>query len=350
MSRSASLSHAPAALLLAALLCASAGAVAQGKYPGIGRPATPAEVKAWDTDVRSDFTGLPKGSGSAKKGEEVWDAKCASCHGTFAESNEVFPPIVGGTTAEDIKNGRVAGLAKSNEGRTTLMKLSRISTLWDYIHRSMPWTAPRSLSVEETYAVTAYILALGRIVPEDFVLSDANMAEVQARLPNRNGTTTAHGLWTVKGRPDVKNTACMKDCPTEAKVMSQLPAHARDAHGNIAEQNRVVGPVRGAVTVRAAAGAAAPVATAAPAASADRIMAEKNGCLACHGVDNKIVGPGFKEIAARYKDAGGSEAKLAAKIKAGGAGTWGAIPMPPHPGMKDEDINSLVKWILGGAR
>lgn len=348
MSRSASVI---ASLLLATLAGLAGSALAQGKYSGIGRPATPAEIKAWDTDVRADFTGLPKGSGSARKGEEIWDAKCASCHGTFGESNEVFPPIVGGTTAEDIKNGRVAGLAKSNEGRTTLMKLSRISTLWDYIHRSMPWTAPRSLSVDEVYAVTAHILALGRIVPEDFVLSDANMAEVQARLPNRNGTTTAHGLWSVKGRPDVRNTACMKDCPTQARLLSELPAHARDAHGNIADQNRGVGPVRGAVTVRVgAAGAAAPAVPAASATSAARSLAEKNGCMACHGIGNKIVGPGFTEIAARYKAEAGAEGKMANKIKVGGAGAWGAVPMPPHPGMKDEDLRSLAQWILGGAR
>ena len=349
MSRSAELLRAGAALLMAGL---AGVAWAQGKYPGIGRAATPAEVRAWDTDVRADFTGLPKGSGSARRGEEIWDAKCASCHGTFGESNEVFPPIIGGTTAEDIKKGRVASLAKSNEGRTTLMKLSRISTLWDYIHRSMPWTAPRSLSVDDTYAVVAHILALGRIVPEDFVLSDANMAEVQDRLPNRHGTYTDHGLWSVKGKPDVKNTACMKDCPAPGNVTSRLPEHARDAHGNIADQNRLIGPVRGAVTVRTAAGgttAAAPQAAAAPAASALRSLADKHGCMACHGVDRRLVGPGFTEIAARYKGDAGAEARMFAKVKTGGAGAWGSVPMPPHPDMKDEDIRSLVKWILGGA-
>ena len=83
---------------------------AQDKYPGIGRTATPAEINAWDIDVRPDFTGLPPGSGSVAKGQEVWEAKCASCHGTFGESNEVFSPLVGGTTVEDIKIGRVKAL------------------------------------------------------------------------------------------------------------------------------------------------------------------------------------------------------------------------------------------------
>src|SRR5262252_589804 len=70
-------------------------------YEGVGRPATPAEIAAWDIDVRPDFKGLPPGSGSVQQGQKVWDAKCASCHGTFGESNEVFTPLVGGTTAED---------------------------------------------------------------------------------------------------------------------------------------------------------------------------------------------------------------------------------------------------------
>src|SRR5512134_1556210 len=107
------------ALALAVLLCAS-GAWAQGKaaFPGIGRDATPKEVAAWDIDVRPDFKGLPPGSGSVAKGQDVWESKCASCHGTFGESNEVFTPLVGGTTAEDIRTGRVKALTRG-EQRTT---------------------------------------------------------------------------------------------------------------------------------------------------------------------------------------------------------------------------------------
>src|SRR5438552_17062190 len=88
-------------------------------YPGVGRPATPAEIAAWDIDVRPDFKGLPPGSGSVAEGQKVWDAKCASCHSTFGESNEVFTPLVGGTTAQDVKTGRVAALTKPDVARTT---------------------------------------------------------------------------------------------------------------------------------------------------------------------------------------------------------------------------------------
>ncbi len=216
---------------------------------GIGREATAAEIAAWDIDVRPDFKGLPPGQGSVARGEEVWDAKCASCHGTFGESNEVFTPIVGGTTAHDMQVGLASGLLKDG-GRTTLMKVSTLSTLWDYINRAMPWNAPRSLTVEEVYASLAYILNLGGVVADDFVLSNENIASVQEKLPNRDGMTRRHGLWTVDGMPDVQATACMNNCRRDVPaIRSQLPEHARDAHGDLSEQQRPLGPTRGAVTV-----------------------------------------------------------------------------------------------------
>src|SRR5258706_5774310 len=153
-----------------------------GPYQEIAVTATAAEIAAWDIDVRPDFKGLPPGSGSVAKGQQVWEAKCAGCHGTSGESNEIFAPLVGGTTAEDIRGGRVKSLVTGDVARTTLMKLSTISTLWDYINRAMPWDRPKSLTHEEVYASVAYILHLGDIVAADFVLSDRNIAEVQKKL------------------------------------------------------------------------------------------------------------------------------------------------------------------------
>ena len=326
-------------LSLAVALLLGGAALAEGGYPGVGRAAMPAEISAWDIDVRPDFKGLPPGSGSVKKGEEVWEAKCASCHGAFGESNAVFFPIAGGTTAADIQKGRVAALTKPEQARTMLMKLSQVSTLWDYINRAMPWNAPKTLSVEEVYAVTAYVLSLGYVVPDDFVLSDRNIADVQNRLPNRGDMTWSHGLWDLRGKPDVKNTACMRNCPAEGKVVSQLPEYARNAHGNLAEQNRLVGAVRGMGTLHANAAASA----------SPRILAEKSGCLACHGVTAKVIGPGLREIAAKYNGDNGAEARLAAKVKSGGQGAWGQIPMPANENIRDDDIRALVRWILGGA-
>src|SRR6187402_2070239 len=254
--------HAPRALLL--VLCTLGTAFAQAQpaarqaaLANVGRSATPAEIKAWDIDVRPDFKGLPKGQGSVRQGEVLWEAQCASCHGSFAESSEVFTPIAGGTTAQDIKNGRVDGLmpGANQPNRTTLMKVSTVSTLWDYINRAMPWTAPKTLTADEVYAATAYILFLGNVLPEDFTLSDANIREVQERLPNRKGMTTAHAMWPGKelggtAKPDVQGSSCMTNCRTEAVIKSFLPDYARNAHGNLAEQSRLVGESRGVDTTR----------------------------------------------------------------------------------------------------
>ncbi|MCX7233825.1 MAG: c-type cytochrome, partial [Burkholderiales bacterium] len=126
------------ALGLLLLACAGCGlADASDKYPGVGRAATPKEVAAWDIDVRPDFKGLPVGSGSVAQGQHIWEAKCASCHGVFGESNQVFSPLVGGTTEQDVRTGRVARLNDpAYPSRTTLMKVATLSTLWDYINRA----------------------------------------------------------------------------------------------------------------------------------------------------------------------------------------------------------------------
>lgn len=333
-------------LVAAALGVCTLAAFAQGQYPG--RPATDKEIAAWDTDVRPDFKGLPKGAGTVARGMEVWEGKCASCHGTFGESNQVFTPIVGGTTKDDVKTGRVAALTNNSQPqRTTMMKLATVSTLWDYINRAMPWTAPKSLSTEDVYAVTAYILNMAEIIPDDFTLSDQNIAQVQKLMPNRNGMTDRHPLWDNKARPDVKSAACMKNCAVDAEPHSTLPLSARDAHGNLKEQNRSFGPVRGADTGTAAAQAPA---AAAPASTDGLNLVKQYACVACHGVANKIVGPGFNEIAARYKGDATAAAALAGKIKNGASGTWGAIPMPAQSQVKDADLKTMVNWMLGGAK
>jgi cytochrome c len=337
-------------VLIAAWVVAAGAAVAQERFPGIGRTATEAEVRAWDIDVRADFKGLPKGQGSVAKGLDVWEAKCASCHGVFGESNDVFFPIVGGTTKEDIASGRVATLRDpAYPQRTTLMKMSSVSALWDYINRAMPWTAPKTLSTEEVYAVTAYILNLGGIVPDDFTLSDRNIAEVQQRVPNRNGKTTTHALWPGRelggaAKPDVQARACMTDCAGEPKLASYLPDHARDAHGNLADQQRGVGPMRGAVTMKTAA-APAPTALQSPLQ-----LLHKSACLACHANDVKLVGPAFKDISARYAGRTDAVDYLAGRIRGGAQGTWGTIPMPAQSQLSEAEAQALAKWIANLAR
>ena len=359
-----------AALELAALVLAGAAHAQPTLYPGIGRAATAAELAAWDIDVRPDFKGLPPGSGSVAKGQDVWEAKCASCHGVFGESNEVFSPIAGGTSKQDLNTGRVASLSdRSFPGRTTLMKVSTVSTLWDYIRRAMPWTAPKSLSTDEVYAVTAYVLNLGGVVPDDFTLSDRNIADVQQRLPNRNGVSTDHGLWPGASlgnrKPDVQARACMKDCVTEPKVVSLLPDFARNAHGNLAQQNRAVGAQLGADTARAAptaspgvaavrptlpspASESSPVKATGDSAAAALALTRKHNCSACHGLENRIVGPSFREVAAKYLGRPDAATYLASKILSGGSGIWGSIPMPAQA-LNASDAGALARWLAEGA-
>lgn len=326
-------------------------------YLNVGRTATQQEITAWDIDVRPDFKGLPKGSGSVSRGQVIWEGRCASCHGTFGESNEVFTPLIGGTTAEDIKTGHVAALVNGKQPqKTTIMKVATLSTLWDYIHRAMPWTAPKSLSNDDVFAVVAYLLNLAEIIPEDFILTDQNIADVQNRMPNRNGMTTDHGMWDIHGKPDVKSVGCMHDCKVDSIIRSSLPETARNAHGNLQQQNRNFGPVRGIDTSVKDEGNSKvhlSMAGESPKESPVQVsmdLAKQNNCLACHGVQNKIVGPGFNEVAARYKTDTSAPAKLLLKVKNGGNGNWGSASMPPQASIPDNELQMIIKWILEGAR
>lgn len=319
-------------------------AVAQQAAPTPGRTALPVEIRVWDIDVRPDFQGLPPGSGSVRKGQQVWDDKCASCHGVFGESNQVFTPIIGGTTKQDIANGRVAGLANNREPqRTTMMKLATVSTLWDYIRRAMPWTAPKTLSTEEVYAVTAYILNMAEVVPDDFVLSDKNIADI--KLPNRNGMQQQHGLWDTKGKPDVNNSACMQNCAPQVKITSSLPAHAQGSHGDLSQQHRLIGPVRGqALALKTAA-----TPPAVKAASSFAQLTQKHQCIACHAPKDKLVGPSWSAISARYQGQSNAAQQLLAKLKNGGAGVWGEIPMPPQSAISEQELQQMVQGVLSAA-
>ena len=81
-------------------------------------------------------------------------------------------------------------------------------------------------------------------------------------------------------------------------------------------------------------------------AMANEDLAKKYNCMACHAIDSKLVGPPYKEVAAKYKDDAAAPEALAAKVKAGGSGVWGQIPMPPNPSVPDEDLSAIITWIL----
>ena len=312
-----------------------------GRESELGREATPEEIRAWDIDVRPDFSGLPQGSGTALEGEDIWLEKCAACHGDFGDANNFFSPLVlGNVTDADIASGNAAALKDPTRVRTTLMKVPTVSTLWDYIYRAMPWNSPKSLSADEVYAVLAYLLNLAYIIDEEFTLDASSIVEVQARMPNRNGMTLEHGLWKVNGEPDVSNTRCMKNCRTNTEISSSIPRFAMNAHGNLARQNREYGPFRGLDT-----GGDEP-------ASEDKatltdtvdLVADK-GCLACHQRDKALVGPAFQAIAQKYAGDADALSYLATKIRAGGSGVWGGV-MPPQAQVDEQEAEEIADWLV----
>jgi len=319
-----------------ALAVSTSGAEAPVAWKfGLGKPATSEEIAGWDIDVKPDGTGLPRGRGSVAEGQAIYDAKCASCHGTFGESNS-YLQIAGG----------VGTLASDSPIRTTGSKLNYATTLFDYIQRAMPFNAPQSLTAHEVYALTAYVLNLNDMLGADAVLDQDSLPKL--KLPNRDGFTTVHGFTRRDGKPDTANVACIKNCAGEVRLSSEIPAYALDQHGKLADQRRAMGAIEGLTTVATAENTSKPAAK----ASTGLDLAKRFGCMACHAVDTKLVGPAFHDIAARYgrPPQSDAEARLVAKLKSGGSGAWGDVAMPPQPQVGAAEARAIVQWILVGAR
>ena len=170
---------------------------------GLGRPATDNEVESWDIDIRPDGKGLPVGSGSVIIGEELYTDNCASCHGDFGEGIDRWPELAGGFDTLD----------SEDPVKTVGSYWPYLSTVWDYVHRAMPFGNAQSLSNDEVYSITAYIMYLNDLVDEDFELSNSNFEEV--RLPNEQN-------FYQDNREDLENVIynkrCMKDCKKEAII------------------------------------------------------------------------------------------------------------------------------------
>jgi cytochrome c len=284
---------------------------------GIGRTPSAAEIAGWDIDVRPDRQGLPPGKGSVAHGRELYDQKCAVCHGSFGESN-AYAVLAGGQGT----------LASPERLKTVGSYWPYATTLWDYIYRAMPFGAPKTLTVDQTYALTAYVLHLNDLLGANAVLDEQLLPQI--KMPNRDGFSSGDSL------PDVKSSRCMKDCQAAPGV--KVVALSEAALKVAAPTGQIEAPQ----------GAAAPAAVAAgtDSRSDPQALATKTGCMACHGVDKAIVGPAFKEIAVKYKGDPGTEAKLAEKVQKGGSGVWGSTPMPPNPQLKREEIGRLIKWVL----
>jgi S-disulfanyl-L-cysteine oxidoreductase SoxD len=164
-------------MCVAALLClAVAGGPARaqaGEY-GLGTPVDPAKLAGWDIDVAPDGHGLPPGSGTVAQGRAIFSAQCAMCHGDHGQGG-IGDTLVGGF-------GTLTGPAPK---QTVGSYWPYATTLFDYIRRAMPYNAPKSLSANEVYAVSAYLLNLNGIVPDTVRLDAQSLPKV--RMPNRDG-------------------------------------------------------------------------------------------------------------------------------------------------------------------
>ncbi|AXT33889.1 MFS transporter [Phaeobacter sp. LSS9] len=171
---------------------------------GLGRPAMPEEIAAWDLDVAPDGTGLPEGSGDVFTGEEVFAEKCAVCHGDFAEGVGNWPKLAGGQGTLD----------HDDPLKTVGSYWPYLSTTWDYVNRSMPFGDAQSLTPDEVYAIVAYILYSNDLVDDEFVLSDATFADVE--LPNVDGFVLDDRLEAEKHfwNPE----PCMENCKDGVEI------------------------------------------------------------------------------------------------------------------------------------
>lgn len=175
---------------------------------GLGRPALPEEIKAWDTDVRPDGQGLPPGKGSVKQGDEIFQAQCAACHGEFGQGVGRWPVLAGGL-----------GTLRADRPEKTIGSFwPDLSTVFDYIKRAMPYGNAQSLSDDDVYALTAYLLSMNDVVKdENFELNEKNFTSI--KLPNESAffdddrETSEKQFWGKE--------PCMKNCRGVPKIIGR---------------------------------------------------------------------------------------------------------------------------------
>jgi cytochrome c len=189
----------PLVAVLAAAVAAACATATPLRPPAtteakFGRPIGEADIAPWDIDIRtSDGKGLPPGRGSVAEGKAVYEAKCLACHGPDAKGGPVYGTMVGG----------IGSFTTSTRVVTPGSMYPYAPILFDYIRRAMPMDKPLTLTANEIYAVSAYILHLNGLVPADAVMDQTSMPKVQ--MPNRDG-------FILDDRPDTHATRCMKNC------------------------------------------------------------------------------------------------------------------------------------------
>ena len=196
--------------LLLVLIATPASAQGKPRHYGVGQSATAAQIAGWDIDVRPDGEGAPSGQGSVKGGEKIYLEKCAACHGEFGESAGRWPQLAQGKNT----------LATNDPVKTVGSYYPYLSSVFDYIRRSMPFGDAQSLSNDELYAVTAYVLNLNDIVDDTFVLSKDTWKQV--KMPNQGGfydddrDKAEKAFWNAK--------PCMKNCGPPVKITGRARA------------------------------------------------------------------------------------------------------------------------------
>src|SRR4029453_7846983 len=163
--------HRPLILVALMLLLDTSAASAQG--PRLGKPISAAGLAAWDINVQPDGTGLPPGSGTAAQGAAIYADKCAACHGESGKGGR-NAALVGG-----------APIRNMSSVKTIANFWPYATTLFDFTRRAMPWQAPRTLSNDEVYAVTAYLLAINKLIGDNDSMNADTLPKVQ--MPNRDG-------------------------------------------------------------------------------------------------------------------------------------------------------------------
>ena len=162
--------------------------------PRFGKPVSEADLAAWNIDIRTpDGLGLPPGRGSVAEGTKVYEEKCIACHGAEGKGGAVYGTMVGG----------IGSFKGSPRVLTPGSMYPYAPILFDYIRRSMPMDRPQTLTADEVYAVSAYLLNLNGLVPANAVMDAQSLAKVQ--MPNRDG-------FLIDDRPDSKAVRCMNDC------------------------------------------------------------------------------------------------------------------------------------------
>jgi Cytochrome c. len=171
-------------------------------YYSYGKTPTKEQIAAWNIDIGIDGENYPPGKGTVSQGEDIYAKECAMCHGDFGEGKGLYPKLIGGSKA-DLQGNPPTKTLGGNFGPYA-------STLFDYIHRAMPYFAPQSLTPSEVYALSAFILNGNGIVPSDFVADAQSMSKI--KMPNQDGFIYPDP------RPDTHNTECMKNCVTAKQL------------------------------------------------------------------------------------------------------------------------------------